>query len=290
MKLKTILLGLLLLVVLVFVFFSLPNDAYSVKDGRFSYSQNRPVPKFNSTLLEDQPAYSLTKISFESHGAVVYSLLRLPKNVQKPPVVIILPGATVPKEARQNLGKLLETNGIASLVLDERGNGETTFTQQTQGQELEAFRNNEEVNDARMTLDVLNAFDLLKAFSVNRDKVVLLGESMGGRYAILSAAIDPRFAGAIIISSSGYGLPNAPALEQTNFIRLIDPDNYVSLISPRPVLFIHSPGDKVIPLASSKRTFSLAKEPKEFFTVNCPHGYCTAMDEKIVEWLKKNSG
>ena len=286
MKLKTVILFLAFVVVLAVVYSSLPSDSFSTKNGRFSYPQNRPIPKHDESVVEDVASHSLTKISFESHGVVVYALLRVPKNSSNPPVVIILPGATVPKEARQNLAILLQEKGFASLALDERGNGETKLEETTAQEEFEKFRQGKEPQEARMTLDVLKAFDLLGAFPVNKNKIFLLGESMGGRYSMFASAIEKRFAGVILVSSSGYGLPTGQTQEQTDFLRLIDPDNYVSLIKA-PILFIHSPSDKVIPFSSAQNTFRKANEPKDFFVVNCPHGYCDAMNGKIIEWFKR---
>jgi fermentation-respiration switch protein FrsA (DUF1100 family) len=258
-----------------------------LKDGRFSYPENRPLPLFNSTVLEDDAAHSLHKISFQSHGALVYGLLRIPKNAASPAVVIILPGATVPKEARQPLAKTLAENGFASLSLDLRGNGETMLDETSRQKELDLFEKGGEILDARMTLDVLKAFDVLKKFPVNHGKVFLLGESMGGRFAVMAAAVEPKIAGVIVVASAGYGLPSGNTLKETSFLRAVDPDYYIPLVK-KPMLFFHSKSDAVIPFSSAEKTFSLANRPKEFFTVDCSHGYCLQMAGKVLEWLKRN--
>ncbi len=285
------------LVVLVFVaaiaiaffYFQPPrqSDDFSLKDGRISYPSNRPLPDYNATVLEDNSEYSLTKISFQNRDTTVYALLRIPKSTENPSVAIILPGSTVPKEARQNVALLLQKEGVASLALDERGNGETKLASTNLQLEFLKFTQGTEFLDVKMTLDALKAYDVLKAFPVNRGKTFLIGESMGGRFAILAAAIDPSVAGVLVISSAGYGLPSGNTDLETQYLRAIDPDNYVSLISPRPVFFIHSTTDAVIPVASAEKTFSIAGQPKNFSTVECSHGYCPQMDDAIVAFFKK---
>lgn len=291
MKKTTVFLAVLVVAAVALVLFYFQphsfSDAFSIKGGKIYYSPNRPMPEYNATALEETGEYSLTKISFQNRGTTVYALLRIPKAARNPSVAIILPGSTVPKEARQNLASLLEKQGIASLALDERGNGETKLAATTLEQEFGKFTEGKEFLDAEMVLDVLKAYDVLSAFPVNKQKVFLVGESMGGRSAMIAASIDSSIAGVLVISSAGYGMPSGNTDEETQYIRAIDPDNYVSSISPRPVFFIHSTTDKVIPLASAERAFSIAGEPKGFSTVECNHGYCQQMDGAIIAFFKR---
>jgi len=109
---------------------------------------------------------------------------------------------------------------------------------------------------------------------------------MGGRYAIITAAIDKRLKGAVIISSSGFHVKNEN-LSYTPYLLSIDPDSYISKISPNYIFMLHSYNDSVIPINDAQITFSLAKEPKKIYVVdNCAHGYCDSMYNELKQDLK----
>ncbi len=265
------------------------SDAYSVKEGKMSYPENRPLPAYNATVLNDTADFTLTKIQYQGHGAAVSALLRIPKNAARPPAVIILPGATIVKEGRQQLAERMREWGYASITLDVRGNGETKKYKGIED-DFQTFKEGKEPEEAQMVLDVLEAYDLLKAFPVDTEKVAVIGESMGGRYATIAAALEKKINGVLLVSSAGYGFPNGKTLEETAFLRLIDPDNYVLDITPRPVYAIHSPDDATVPFASAKRTFDRTGQPKELKEFTCStgtHGWCPAMDGLIKGYLEK---
>ncbi len=48
-----------------------PSDAYSIQDGRMHYPENRPVPAFNATVLEDTANHTFTYLTYQSHGGVL---------------------------------------------------------------------------------------------------------------------------------------------------------------------------------------------------------------------------
>ncbi|MBI5226824.1 alpha/beta hydrolase [Candidatus Micrarchaeota archaeon] len=198
-----------------------PTDAYSVKDGIMHYPENRPVPAYNASVLEDTSNHTLTYLIYQSHGGVlVHALLRMPKTdptgaaISKPPVVILSPGATVPKEGRQPLARKMQDWGYATLALDVRGNGKTPRLDSLDAQ-LAVFINGGEPEEAQMVYDELAAFDLLSEnrFGVDQGRVAMWGESMGGRYALIAAALEPKIKGVLLVSSAGYGFPpgNDPA-------------------------------------------------------------------------------
>jgi dienelactone hydrolase len=146
-----------------------------------------------------------------------------------------------------------------------------------------------------MVYDALRAYDLLEERSeIDPNRVMVVGESMGGRTGIIAAGIEPGIRGVVCISTSGYGLGNTvPKSNQTLFQKSIDPDVYVGMISPRKVVMIHSNKDDIIPIEAAERTFSFANEPKRFITVGCEtHGYCEGMSgelKKALEWISGES-
>lgn len=116
----------------------------------------------------------------------------------------------------------------------------------------------------------------------------LAGESLGGRIAIIAAAIDPHINGVLVISTAGFGFEGGPDKTKNAFLNSIDADHYIRLLAPRKLAMMHSADDKIVPLSSAVKTFSKAEEPKQFILINdtdCGHGYCDAMGKGLVDAL-----
>ena len=144
-----------------------------------------------------------------------------------------------------------------------------------------------------MVYDALRGFDLLySAPFVDPNHIILAGESLGSRNAIIAAAIDRNIKGILAISSAGFrgiGYTGGNDKMKNAFIDSIDSDHYIGLITPRRLVMIHNLNDKNIPIQSALNSFSLAQEPKRFIYVNdtsCNHGYCDSMHDGLVEGLK----
>ncbi len=75
-----------------------PGTAWSVDASDALSFSHRDLVSPRANLIEDTANYSLETISYSSYDTTVYGLLRIPKNVPNPPVVIVLPAATVTKE------------------------------------------------------------------------------------------------------------------------------------------------------------------------------------------------
>ena len=105
---------------------------------------------------------------------------------------------------------------------------------------------------------------------------------MGGRFAIIAAALDTRIAGVLVISTSGFGMQNT-VTQQDKFMASINPDMYIGKIAPRRIVMFHSKNDTVIPFEQAQQTFSFAGNPKEFFIMPfpCDHGYCAESDRGV---------
>lgn len=252
--------------------------------------------KIQRQFLEKDSNYSTEKLVFNSKGKEIYSLLFIPSRekeaLEKFPVVIVLPGAEGTKESRKNYGEIFSEIGYATLILDQRGIGETGGEVNSMQQDFDEFAsgNKDKISQYTMAQDVLSAASALSQIKeINKKKIVVLGESMGGRFAIISAALDKRIKAAIIISSAGYNFRAGNKL-QDDFISYINPNSYISRISPRQLLMLHSVNDSVIPIEQAKYTFSLAAEPKQFIAINvsgCVHGYCPEMYDAIKNLLER---
>lgn len=226
------------------------------------------------------------KIAFDSKGTDIYAHLYKPNKNEKVPAVIIVPAAGAAKEGQEELATLLTEQGYAVLVLDQRGIGETKWTMKDPQAEFDAFmQEKKETTEQLMTYDVLRAFDLMEQLEgIDGDKIILEGESMGGRFAMIAAAIEPKIKGVVVISSSGYGEITGPLKE---YLDTVNPDHYISMISPRKLVMIHSPADTVIPIEQARKTFGLAKEPKDFIEMpkSCNHGYCDEIKGTLLKKL-----
>ena len=119
-------------------------------------------------------------------------------------------------------------------------------------------------------------------------RIMLAGESLGGRIAIIAAAIEPHINGVLAISTAGLDFKGGPNQSRNTFLESIDADHYMPLLAPRRLVMMHSAYDQIVPLNSAAKTFSKAEEPKQFVLVNdtsCGHGYCDSMDKGMVDAL-----
>ena len=255
------------------------SDKWTVDDhGMLSYPENRGSIEVTVINTESGSNYTLETISFKSKDYTVEGLLRIPTSNKKVPAVVILPGATVPKEGTQGLAELFSNRGYASLGIEQRNRGGVDFEY-----DRRLFSEGKEPIEHKMVFDALRAVDVLKHdVRIDDKRIVVLGESNGGRFAIIAGAIDPSISGVIGISTSGYNVEaDAGNIKETadlRFYRSIDPDEYLGRLPPRKLVMLHSMNDTIIPIALAENTFEKAKEPKQFYEVSTgTHGYSLGM-------------
>ncbi|KKH93050.1 hydrolase [Methanosarcina sp. 1.H.T.1A.1] len=261
------------------------------KAGTLSFPP-RDEPVFTVQEIED--LYSpedpdiLKLVSFESRGEKVQALLRVPANSSSSAGIVLLPGAGVSKEGEQGLAAELSKMGYVTLALDQRNQGAVNIKR-----DLELFRAGLEPVEYLMVYDTLKAADVLSVQpEINPERLAILGESNGGRFAIIACALDPSLKGVIGISTSGYGIEEGdPAgiadSEAYRFSRSIDPDTYLSALPPSRLVLIHSFNDTVISHELALRTFDLAKEPKAMYNVTeKTHGYTASMRSDLEKELE----
>lgn len=276
--------------VLAIVYFLIPqgSDKWTVNnDGILSYPESRGAVEVKVLKTEQGSNYTLETISFESKDYTVKGLLRIPSSGKKVPAAVILPGATVPKEGTQTLAGIMSDMGYASLGIEQRNRGGVDFQS-----DYALFREGKEPIEHMMVFDALRAVDVLRQDKrIDAGRIAIVGESNGGRFAIIAAAIDPSIAGIIGISTSGYDteseIANIRDDSLIRFYRSIDPDTYLGFIPPRKLVMMHSVNDTIIPIGLSENTFRKAKEPKQFYSVATrTHGYSEGMREPLEKELK----
>jgi uncharacterized protein len=291
LKPKFLLLGFLLILVGIFGVMYNPSNPARVaqwevsESGNLSFSQ-REKPVFTAQAIEDKYAPekpdTLKLLSFESKGDKVQALLRIPANSTSTaavPGIVLLPGATVSKEAEQGLAVEFSKMGYATLTIDQRNLGGVNVEK-----DLELFKAGIEPVEYSMVYDALKAVDVLAAQpKIDSKRLAIIGESNGGRFAIIACVLDPSLKGVIGISTSGYGTEdiNPAAINDTEsyrFYRSIDPDTYLPNLPPARFVQIHSFNDTLIPYDTAVKTFMLAKEPKALYNVSdATHGYTGSM-------------
>ncbi len=159
-------------------------------------------------------------------------LLRLPSSEKKVPAVVLLPGATVPKEGTQGLAQILSGMGYASLGIEQRNRGGVN-TQYDFG----LFKDGKEPVEYKMVFDALRAVNVLKQDTrIDANRIAVIG-----------------------ISTSGYDMEAqlAGVRDETalRFYRSIDPDTYLNSLPPRKLVMMHSVNDSIIPIELAENTF-----------------------------------
>src|SRR6516164_2935410 len=120
-------------------------------------------------------------------GLTLPGCLRLPAGVQRPPVVLLLPGADSAKEELYNLADHIVARGLAVAAFDGPGQGMLSFDSK--------LRPDQEVA-VRAIVDALAARPDLDA-----SRLAVGGISYGGMFAIRTAAVDDRVRAVFSISS-----------------------------------------------------------------------------------------
>jgi fermentation-respiration switch protein FrsA (DUF1100 family) len=265
-------------------------------DGLLQYSLF--APEYTLNLIENTGNGTLYDIAFFSRGEKIAGLLRIPPSGLSGemngsiPGIVLLPGATVTKEREQGLAKYLSSLGYASITFDQRNLGATDV----QG-DLQMFLQGKEPTEHKMVHDALAAAGVLRRLRcIDANRIVYLGESNGGRFAVIACALDARARGVVAVSTCGYGTSQAissgrlKGSEMIRFYRSIDPETYLGRVPPRPLVMMHSKNDTVIPYGYAEQTYARALPPRNLHPVDCAkHGYCQEMNAFLEKELKRMS-
>lgn len=149
--------------------------------------------------------------------------------------------------------------GLGVLIFDYRGYGGSQGSPDEEGTYV----------DAEAAWDYL-----ANILHVRPEKIVLFGRSLGS--AVAAEVALRRQAGALIMES---GFSSVPDLGKKFFphlpVGLISRYRYDSIGKvgriKMPKLFIHSPGDEIVPYEQGARLFEEAGEPKEFLRISGGH-------------------
>lgn len=304
---KTLLIILLIVFVIIiggyFLFIGVQKPSSSSQNGTLSQSNEESVSqevsissaipqsanksevkkreKFQYEIIERNDTYLKAKIVFNDYGKNISGLLTLPISNKKVPAILVLPAASATKESREWYGDLLKDMGYASLIIDQRGIGESGGDIHSIMEDYSTYQAGGIPTQNLFVEDAINATNVLSSIKeIDKNKIAILGESMGGRYAIIAAAKDERIKIALIISSAGFK-GNYSDEKFNEFVATLNPNYYIGKITPRKVVMFHSDNDTVVLIDDANYTYSFAKDPKEMVIVHCYHGYCAQMFDKI---------
>ena len=131
--------------------------------------------------------------------------------------------------------------------------------------------------------DSLAVLDYLRSRpGIDHDRLLVLGQSLGGAQAITAVGSNPQGVRAVVVESTfasyqsivrdKIGAIPVLSLLKTPLSRLmisdeLSPAAYVARIAPVPLLVIHGTADQVVPYSQGSRLFALAREPKQFWTL-----------------------
>jgi 2,6-dihydroxypseudooxynicotine hydrolase len=124
------------------------------------------------------PPAERVEIPFEEFFIPGY--LRLPRGIEKPPLVVLIGGLESTKEESFLFERLCLDRGMATYAFDGPGQGEMFFQTPMRG------------DFHRFTSAVIDYFETHRANMVDTSRIGLLGRSLGGYYAALSAAHEKR--------------------------------------------------------------------------------------------------
>jgi fermentation-respiration switch protein FrsA (DUF1100 family) len=254
----------------------------------------RPDLGYEQIQLSNTMTSVTYSIVYESHGNKISALFTIPKTWEKVPVFIINPAASITKESEQNhLGNELNRLGYATFIIDSRGQGSSEG--ELLPPQYDFVRNYQDTENPYPTQwmavdDIFRAFDILQERNeIDPENIYIAGESMGGRYAIISGALQKDTAGVLVISSSGYNTNTMgfdPKLAE--YVNSINPFTYIEDLTSK-IAFIHGSEDEIVPIEDALELFESANEPKEFFEVSGGHSFeslnKTIIDD-VINWFE----
>jgi 2,6-dihydroxypseudooxynicotine hydrolase len=236
------------------------------------------------------------RIDVPFDGSRIVGNLRRPAGVERPPLVLLIPGLDSTKEEFFRLEGVFLARGMAALSLDGPGQGEG-------GYEL-AIRPDYEVA-AGALLDALDGRD-----DLDLGRVGALGVSLGGYHAPRAAAFEPRIRAVAGISGAynfGALWDHIPELTRETFTHksfsasdeegreralALDLDGVLGRLEA-PALFVTGMKDRLIPWESTRRQAEEAPRG-EFVGLEEGNHVCANVPyiarPLVADWLRERLG
>jgi 2,6-dihydroxypseudooxynicotine hydrolase len=234
------------------------------------------------------------RIEVPFRGAFIAAYERLPLAGEGPwPAVVMIGGLESTKEESRRMEDLLLARGVATITFDGPGQGETARLAPLDDRFDEA---------SSAVLDVL-----LERTHIDPGRVGILGRSLGGFLAPLSAARDPRFAacvsfGALFDLSFIEGMDDVPrrgfgqltgirdpAAAEAAVRRIVDLSHDIADVRG-PYLVVHGALDPLIPIDQATRTIEGARQADVTAMLlpdgdHCGHNQHHIVRPAVADWV-----
>jgi dipeptidyl aminopeptidase/acylaminoacyl peptidase len=245
------------------IYLHLGQLAYFTNEEKKLATKLRSIATYRRGLGLLQPP--ITRLEIPFRGVDLVAHLRRPADSGPLPVVMLLPGVDSSKEEYHVFSEVFLRRGLATLVLEGPGQGETWFAMKM-------------IDDYEKALSaVIDFLGTLPLIDTNR--VAVYGRSMGGYLAPRAAAFEPRLK-AVVSAGGIYDLSywqRLPESVRHNFRHAWGLDNMdeaaeraksVSLAGlvdriSCPLLLVHTGRDTVFPKAGAERMKAEATGPAE---------------------------
>ena len=145
-------------------------------DARYRELTTRSVQAVAAGLRLLDPSFERVEVPFDGH--IVVGNLRRPAGIDRPPLVLLIPGTESVKEEFPHWEQEFLSRGMATLSMDGPGQGEVGFR-------LGIRYDYEHAVSA--LLDALTGRE-----DLDLTRIAAAGVSLGGYYAIRTAAFEPR--------------------------------------------------------------------------------------------------
>jgi 2,6-dihydroxypseudooxynicotine hydrolase len=240
------------------------------------------------------PPMERVEIPFENAKMAAY--FRLPKGVKNPPCVILLGGLDTTKEDFLTVNNLCIERGLATLAFDGPGQGETSFQM--------LWRKDFE----RSVSAVIDYLEMRP--EIDKNRIGIIGRSMGGHYAPKAAALDKRIK-AVVAWGAMYHLRNLAEMpehtrdslvyvsgtksvaEALDFFKSINLKGIAEKIT-QPLLVVHGGLDILTPMDNAVSMIEDAKGSGKVETlmwddsIHCCHDRSHIVRPAVADFMARN--
>lgn len=231
----------------------------------------------------------IEKVSFMSEGCKISGILHLPE-IENPPYIIASHGLLSSKDSEKYivLGEQISREGMGMLRFDFRGIGES------EGEEGDN-------TISKKISDLSAAVDFIRSYSGSRNRIGLLGSSLGGFLSLMKTSMDREIRAVVIWATplhmddlgskkqeEDYPLPPEAFFEDLPRHRLMP-----RLPNVSNCLVIHGERDELVPVEQALGIFNRLGIPKEIHVIGGADHRMTdpahrrRAIELSVEWFKK---
>ncbi len=256
------------------------ETTFNITQQGFADYNNLKVIVINETINQTQPMTVKKGYLNATDGNLIPYVIRIPNNFSgKIPGIVFMPGALVPKEYELGIGIAFAKKGFTIITIDQPTVGENKQQLKNGDEEVKDLKENKEPSQLLFVSDYLLAYEYLKQQNfIDENKIILAGESNGGRIAIIASEIltskQEKIKGLVLISTAGFGFLKGRDADATKYVKAIDSEYYAEYVRTNTKMF-QSPDDKTITIDSARRTFERLPQEKEFIIIPCKnHGSC----------------